>query len=157
MKKKAKVMFGDAFAETTYKGKNIFINLFPKKIREKYERKAEAAQYALDEQIKIDTSPYVPMRSGTLDASVHKIPSGAGIVMWSTPYAQYQHQGKLMVDKKTGSVYSPLNGKKKVTDTDLKYYKMKHDKAGPFWYDRAYVEHGKEWVAVAKEAFKRAK
>lgn len=156
-KKHATVGHGDVFAETLYKEKSILIHLFPKKVREKWERKYKAAQYALDEQIKMDTSQYVPWKSGNLDQSVDKVPSGNGVVVWSTPYAQFQNEGKVMVDTVTGSAYSPLGGKKKVTEADLQHDKTAHPLAGPHWYDRSYKANKDKWAKAAKEAFKDAK
>lgn len=86
--------------------------------------------------------PYTPMLNSPLMKSATigtKI--GSGIIKQNTPYARYQYYGKLMVSSITGSSYAKAGEKKVLTDTDLKYNKSRHPKAGAFWFERMKADH----------------
>lgn len=59
-----------------------------------------------------------------------------------------------MVDPKTGSSYAPKGGTKVVTDKDLVFSKVMHDKAQSHWFEASKAENLEKWVRVADKAVK---
>lgn len=60
---------------------------------------------------------------------------GSGRIIYASPYARYQYYGKLMVSRLTGSSYAKRGESKVLTGKDLKYSKLRHDKADRLWFE----------------------
>ena len=72
-------------------------------IRDKLDEECTKAEHIVALQVRKDTSPYVPMLTGSLDKRTRVDGSE---VIYPGPYARYLYFGKLMVDPATGSSYA---------------------------------------------------
>lgn len=97
------------------------------------------------------TIPFVPMESGTLAESVRIRPKEVEFI---SPYAHYQHEGKVMGPsypiKKHGNVvgfFSKRGKRKKYTGKKLKYSKARHPKATSKWTEVSKRKNGKKIIA----------
>lgn len=96
-------------------------------------------KFAANEWWKLIT-PYTPMKMGTMSEQVEiRGEEGAGEIEYTSPYAHYLYEGKLMVDAVTGSSYARAGTKKVYADKDLNISKEEHPLASKEW-DKA-AEH----------------
>lgn len=78
--------------------------------------------------------PYVPALNMGLSQNVHTyVEGGHGIVHYTSPYANYQHKGILMVSRITGSPWARMGESKVTTGRKLKYNKSRHPLATSEW------------------------
>lgn len=97
-------------------------------------------------------APYTPAlnnvmyKSATLGTVI-----GSGRIRYTSPYARYQYYGKLMVSSVTGSPYAKRGEKKVLTDKDLKYSKLRHQRAGKLWFERMKADHKDEILEGARK------
>ena len=61
------------------------------------------------------------------------VDGGVGIVHYTSPYANYQHKGILMVSRITGSPWARKGESKVTTGRKLKYNKSRHPLATSEW------------------------
>lgn len=129
--------------------------------------KLDKAQAALDAQIWSDMKQYMPYDSGVLIEQTEKLNNGLyGEVYFydpDIPYAHYMYEGIVYVDPiyMTGAFYSPdygfwsRPGVEKIPSPSGKTFKYTSPTAVAHWGEVAYNNHHKQWVAVAKAAFKK--
>lgn len=127
-------MKGQVFSN--YTG-NVDIKISTKRFSKQF----NLAQFALDEQIKIDTDPYVPFESGFLSGSVNQLSSGNGEIEYQGPYARYQYYGKVMIG----------SAPKEVTDIDLNYSKAAHPQATSFWFEESKAVNKQAWINLVRK------
>ena len=94
-------------------------------------------QKAIAKEALIQCEPLVPIDTGILKQSGH-IENDGELIVWNQPYAKFQYYGMLMVDEVTESPWSKKDGKKKLTDTPLKY----HGQGESHWFDKAMQNGG---------------
>lgn len=109
------------------------------------------AEHAVAVQAAKDTSPYVPMLTGSLDARTQV--EGCSII-YPGPYARYLYYGKLMVDPNTGSSYAPKGGTKVLTDKNLVFNQASHPQAQDHWFEASKAQNIDKWIRVAEKAVK---
>ena len=79
-------------------------------------------------------NPYVPALNMVLSRNVRTyVEGGVGIVHYTSPYANYQHKGILMVSRITGSPWARKGESKVTTGRKLKYNKSRHPLATSEW------------------------
>ena len=110
------------------------------------------AEHTVALQVRKDTSPYVPMLTGSLDKRTRV--EGAEVI-YPGPYARYLYFGKLMVDPATGSSYAPKGTTKVLTDKNLVFNTASHAQAQAHWFEASKAENLEKWVRVADKAVKR--
>lgn len=78
--------------------------------------------------------PYVPALNMGLSQNVRTyVEGGSGIVHYTSPYANYQHKGILMVSRITGSPWAKAGESKVTTGKSLRYNKSRHPLATSEW------------------------
>lgn len=78
--------------------------------------------------------PYVPELNHGLAGDVRTyVEGGNGIVHYTSPYANYQHKGILMVSRITGSAWAKRGESKVTTGKKLNHDKSKHPLATSEW------------------------
>lgn len=102
-------------------------------------------------QVQKDTSPFVPMLTGSLNQRTHVDGSN---VIYPGPYARFLYYGKVMVDPNTGSTYAPYGGMKVATDRDLVFTKSEHPQAQAHWFEASKAQNKDKWLRVAEKAVK---
>lgn len=114
-------------------------------------------QEYIDNFVLEQSEPYMPKKTNTLiDSGPKSTDIGSGQVIWNTPYAQYIHEGKLMVDPITlkGAFFSPDYGfwsrpnTEKILDPsgrDLDYHSG-DDNRRDHWFDRMIVDKREELI-----------
>lgn len=122
------------------------------------------AEHAVAVQAAKDTSTYVPMLTGSLNART-KVEGGN--IIYPGPYARYLYYGKVMVDSVTGK--GPMHfidkmGNEQIkfrkgatlkpTDRDLKYTKSAHPQAQDHWFEASKAQNLDKWIRVADKAVK---
>lgn len=122
------------------------------------------AEHAVAVQAAKDTSPYVPMLTGSLNLRTQVV---GGTIIYPGPYARYLYYGKVMVDSVTGK--GPMHfidkmGNEQIkfrkgatlkpTDRDLKYTKSEHPQAQDHWFEASKAENLDKWLLVAEKAVK---
>ena len=91
----------------------------------KFEKRKEAAQVYLDNEVMRTTEQYVPFDTGTLARSSQLATNpGEGQVLYDTPYARKLYYG-----------------------VGMNFAKDKHPKATAKWLETAKAVHLKDWVA----------
>ena len=86
-------------------------------------------QKFIDNEVMKQMSPMMPRASGITNTVI-----GSGYVNVNVPYARFTYYGKVMIYEPTGSTYAPKDGKKIVTQTDLKYQEA--PTRGAFYFER---------------------
>lgn len=109
----------------------------------KFANLTDRAGRAIAEEIRKDTSPYVPYLSGTLDNGTRVV---GNLVIYPPPYARYLYYGKVMV--------SDGNGHKVATDRDLVFTKDFHPQAQAFWFEASKAQNAQKWCRIAQKAVK---
>lgn len=79
---------------------------------------------------------------------------GSGYINVATPYARFQHEGKVMIYEPTGSTYAPANEGKIVIDKNLEYNGA--PERGAFYFERMKKAHEKDILKGAQEVTKKA-
>lgn len=120
-------------------------------IKDKLAEGCTKAEHTVALQVRKDTSPYVPMLTGSLDKRTRV--DGAKVI-YPGPYARYLYYGKLMVDPTTGSSCAPKGGTKVVTDKNLVFSKSMHAQAQSHWFEASKAQNLEKWVRVADKAVK---
>lgn len=93
--------------------------------------------------------PYVPAKNMELSENVRTyVEDGKGIVHYATPYAHYQHEGILMVSRRTGSAWARYGESKVYTDQKLSYGKLRHPLATSHWEKAMKVARMGDFVAA---------
>lgn len=91
--------------------------------------------------------PYVPALNLVLAQNVRTYVEGDnGIVHYNSPYANYQHNGILMVSRITGSPWARRGESKVTTGKKLKYNKSRHLHATAEWEKAMKVARMKDLV-----------
>ena len=112
-------------------------------------------QCFIDSEVMRYMSPLMPRQDGTMISSmITNTVVGSGYVNVATPYARFQHEGKVMIYEPTGSTYAPKNGKKSVTDKNLEYNGAPD--RGAFYFERMKRAHEKDILKGAQEVTKKA-
>ena len=124
------------------------------KILSKEQKKRKLCRKKLISQIIKDTSPYVPMRDGTLfQSAITNQNRYENRVVWNGPYARFLHEGKVMVGIKTHRPWSKRGEIKTVAEKDLTYSKT-HPLACAKWTVVSKGKNIKSWLNFAKKVFK---
>lgn len=116
-------------------------------LAQKLERACTKAELALAEQVKADTSPFVPALTESLD---NRTVIEGNQIVYPGPYARYLYYGKLMVDPNTGSSYAPKGGSKVTTDKNLVFNTETHGQAQSHWFEASKAQNMEEWERLAK-------
>lgn len=122
---------------------------FSNAIAETIADRADKAAHIVAEQIRKDTSPYVPFLNGALDQGTRVV---GNTVIYPAPYARFLYYGKVMIDPETGSTYAPAGGTKVVTDRNLVFTKQGHPQAQAFWFEASKAQNLDKWIRVAEKA-----
>lgn len=113
-------------------------------------------QKFVDEQCLKLMGPYTPFKTGAMQGSATRATViGSGKIQYTAPYARFQYYGKVMVDPDTGSTWAKKNGKKVLTDRNLKYNGA--PKRGAFWFERMKADHKDEILREAAAVAGRKK
>lgn len=133
-------------------------------IAKKMEVASTKAEHIVAVQAAKDTSPYVPMLTGSLNVRTRV---DGGNIIYPGPYARYLYYGKVMVDSVTGK--GPMHfidkmGNEQIkfrkgatlkpTDRDLKYTKSAHPQAQDHWFEASKAQNLDKWLRVAEKAVK---
>ena len=95
----------------------------------KFEKRKEAAQVYLDNEVMRSTEQYVPMDTGTLARSAQLATKpGEGQVLYDTPYARKLYYGE-----------------------GINFATDKHPKATAKWLEASKAVHVKDWVSGVKK------
>lgn len=108
---------------------------------------------------------YMPYRTGaTIKLTQVQSPISGNAINTFVPYARYLHEGKVMVNAKTGKgpAYIPNVGYRyrrgtilKATDRPLSYTTTKNQNAGPYWGRRLMAEEGDAMLHDLKNYVRR--
>lgn len=121
------------------------------KIRTTLNQSCTKAEHLLAQQVAKDTSPFVPMVTGSLDQRTRV---EGDKVIYPGPYARYLYNGKVMVDPNTGSTFAPKGGTKVVTDRNLVFNQTVHSQAQDHWFEASKAQNKDKWKRVAEKAVK---
>lgn len=113
---------------------------------------SDQAEHAVAIQAAKDTSPFVPMLTGSLNTRTR---IEGEYIIYPGPYARYLYYGKLMVDPNTGSSYAPKGGTKVLTDKNLVFTKSAHPQAQSHWFEASKAQNVEKWERVAEKAVKK--
>lgn len=125
------------------------INDATEPIMQAIKAKESKVGHIVAEQVRKDTSPYVPFRAGSLDQRTRVV---GNAVIYPAPNSRFLYYGKVMVDPNTGSTYAPKGGTKVVTDRDLVFTKDFHPLAQSHWFEAAKAQNLEKWLRVAQKA-----
>lgn len=118
-------------------------------LAEKLANRTDKAAHIVAVQVQKDTSPFVPMLTGSLDTRTRV---QGNTIIYPAPYARFLYYGKVMVDPNTGSTYAPKGGTKVVTDRDLVFTTDFHPQAQSHWFEASKAQNLDKWIRVAEKA-----
>lgn len=111
---------------------DVTVHFNASELKNELTRNGRMAQVMLDDAVKRDTDPYVPMDTGMLARSVQTAsPSGSGAVVYDTPYAHRLYYGLAFNFRKT---HHPL--------------------ATAQWFEAAKSVNEKRWIAEVERILK---
>lgn len=112
-------------------------------------------QCFIDSEVMRYMSPLMPRQDGTMISSmITNTVVGSGYINVATPYARFQHEGKVMIYEPTGSTWAPANEGKIVIDKNLEYNGAPD--RGAFYFERMKRAHEKDILKGAQEVAKKA-
>ena len=98
-------------------------------------QKGGPVQTFIDNEVMKQMSPMMPRDEGyMIQSMITSTVIGSGVINVDTPYARFQHEGKVMIYEPTGSTYAPKDAKKIVTARDLQYQGA--PTRGAFYFER---------------------
>lgn len=122
------------------------------------------AEHLLANEVKKDTSPYVPFLTGSLNEQTRVV---RNLVIYPGPYARYLYYGKVMVDSATGKgpmhFYDKYGNEAirfregailKATDKNLVFTTAHHAKAQSHWIEASKAQNMDKWRRIAEKAVK---
>ena len=115
-------------------------------VAERIAESTKKSEHAVAVQIAKDTSPFVPMLTGSLDQRTRV---DGGQVIYPGPYARFLYYGKLMVDPNTGSAFAPKGGVKVITDRNLVFNTAFHPQAQAQWFEASKAQNLDKWRRAA--------
>lgn len=132
-------------------------------IKDKLAQGCRKAEHILAVQVMQDTTPFVPMLTGSLMQRTHiegytasDFGPGAGnMIVYPGPYARFLYYGKVMVDPNTGSAYAPKGGTKVTTDRNLVFNHANHPQAQAHWFEASKAQNLDKWLRIADKAVKK--
>lgn len=108
-----------------------------------HEMRLKRAQRRLTNAVIQDSTKYVPHRGGKLRATVHSTTVlESGIIIYNTPYAHYQWQGRDMIGRETERHWARKNETKKYNDKMIVYQEPGTTKE---WTKEAEKENLQKW------------
>lgn len=113
------------------------------------DRRLHIAQVHFDNRVLRDSNAFAPEKEGDLVRSgiTHTVP-GRGEVVWNTPYAHYQYEGRVMVGRRSRSAWAKKHEPKDYTENRLKYNKKE---ARAKWFEEAKKKYLNEWKKGIEE------
>lgn len=112
---------------------------------------ASKAEHIVAIQAAKDTSPYVPMLTGSLNTRTQ---IDGNVIIYPGPYARYLYYGKLMIDPNTGSAWAKEGATKVTTDKNLVFTQTAHPQAQDHWFEASKAQNLDKWLQVAEKAVK---
>lgn len=107
------------------------------------------AQKHLDQMVIRDTEPFVPFDRGVLRSSVmYATKIGSGEIIYRTPYAHYQYQGKAMVGIESKSAYARHEEPKVYNGKLLGYHTTG---TGSHWFEHSKKKNLSTWINGVKK------
>lgn len=120
-------------------------------VKEAISKCCDRAEHVLAVQVAKDTTPFVPMLTGSLRTRTRVT---GNTVIYPGPYARYLYYGKLYVDPLTGSSYARKGVTKvpAVPEKDLIFHRTG---TCSHWFEASKAQNMEKWVRVAEKAVKR--
>lgn len=114
------------------------------------ERNLKEAQKQLNTMVAADSNLFIPEDQGSLKGSV-RYPHGiyGWEVAWNTPYAHYQYEGELYLDK-NGSPFAEEDDIKYPSGKRLKQSTENNPLASDHWFEKAKEGNLKKWEHQVK-------
>lgn len=109
------------------------------------------AEHVVAIQAQKDTSPFVPMLTGSFDTQTRV--DGA-LIIYPGPKARFLYYGNVMIDPNTGSTYAPKGGTKVATNQNLVFTRAFHGNAQAHWFEASKAQNFEKWVKVGEKAVK---
>lgn len=113
------------------------------------EGRVSRAQETLANEIMKDTRQYVPFLTGVL---VNSARVQGNSIVYSTPYARYLWEGKVMVDPETGSPWARPGASKVLNGKSLVF---SNGKASAKWIEPSKAANMAKWERTFKNAILR--
>lgn len=120
-------------------------------VKEAISKSCDRAEHVLAVQVAKDTTPFVPMLTGSLRTRTRVM---GNTVIYPGPYARYLYYGKLYVDPLTGSSYA-RKGVTKVPAAPEKDLIFHRTGTCSHWFEASKAQNMEKWVRVAEKAVKR--
>lgn len=119
-------------------------------VKEAIFKGCDRAEHVLAVQVAKDTTPFVPMLTGSLRTRTRVT---GNTVIYPGPYARYLYYGKLYVDPLTGSSYAREGVTKvpAVPEKDLIFHRIG---TCSHWFEASKAQNMEKWVRVAEKAVK---
>lgn len=103
-------------------------------------------------QIAKDCNKNVPMKNNHLrNSAIRSASINNDFIRWDTPYAHFQHEGKVMIGEKSHSPWA-RHGEKKIYNGKNLTYRM----GGSKWVEKTMAERLDTWIRGAKKLFNSA-
>lgn len=130
---------------------SITVNIPTGKLTKRGEQALKAIKPKMKQRIIRDCNQNVPLGHGTLRNSAHRwAPLLDDYIKWDTPYAHFQHTGKVMIGIHSHSPWAAYGERKIYTSRSLTY---RH--GGAKWVDKTFSQKRDSWVKLGRSLFKK--
>jgi len=122
----------------------------------KYKSKADSVLKSIKPKIKLqiakDCNSNAPLKTNALrNSAIRSAAVNDDYIRWDTPYAHFQHEGRVMIGEHSHSPWAKHGEKKIYTGRMLTY-----TNGGSKWVEKTMGERLSAWVDGARALFKKA-
>lgn len=111
----------------------------------------EAIKILLKIQVAKDCNLNAPMKKNFLrNSALRTAALRTDTIVWDTPYAHFQHEGRVMVGEHSGSPWAMKGERKIYTNRPLTY-----TNGGDHWIQKTFAQRHKAWEDLARSLFKK--
>ena len=129
----------------------IDVNIPVGKLTKRGEEALNAIKPKMKQRLVRDFNANVPIKSGLLRNSVFMwLAMLDDVIIWDTPYAHFQHTGKVMIGENSHSPWARYHEKKIYTNRNLTYRQ-----GGAHWVDKTFAQKRESWGKLGKSLFKK--
>lgn len=130
---------------------DIKIDIPVAQLGQKGERCLKKIKPKLKQRIVRDCNANVPIKTGLLrDSALATIALTDDYIIWNTPYAHFQHTGKVMIGEHSHSPFAQFGEKKIYTNRNLTYRQ-----GGAGWVPKTAAAKAESWMKLGRSLFKK--
>lgn len=129
----------------------VQVNIPTSDLKAKGERTLKKIKPMVKQRIIRDCNKNAPLKTGALkNSALRWAPLTNDYIVWDTPYAHFQHTGKVMIGIHSHSPWAASGEKKIYTSRNLTYRQ-----GGSQWVNKTFAQKAASWDKLAGSLFKK--